>query len=67
MGDYEVIIFTGNVSNASTFNKIYIKLVGTDGESERTHLWSCVPSFYRGAVSMILSYFFIYIYKLNSQ
>uniref|UniRef100_A0A3B4GHY1 Arachidonate 15-lipoxygenase B-like n=2 Tax=Pundamilia nyererei TaxID=303518 RepID=A0A3B4GHY1_9CICH len=51
MGDYEVIIFTGNVSNASTFNKIYIKLVGTDGESERTHLWSCVPSFYRGAVS----------------
>uniref|UniRef100_A0A3P9C8N2 Arachidonate 15-lipoxygenase B-like n=1 Tax=Maylandia zebra TaxID=106582 RepID=A0A3P9C8N2_9CICH len=51
MGDYEVIIFTGNVSNASTFNKIYIKLFGTDGESERTHLWSCVPSFYRGAVS----------------
>lgn len=53
MGDYEVIVFTGNVSSASTFNKIYIKLVGTDGESERTHLWSCVPSFYRGAVSMI--------------
>ncbi|CAI5638824.1 unnamed protein product [Oreochromis niloticus] len=51
MGDYEVIVFTGNVSSASTFNKIYIKLVGTDGESERTHLWSCVPSFYRGAVS----------------
>ncbi|XP_030604419.1 hydroperoxide isomerase ALOXE3-like [Archocentrus centrarchus] len=51
MGDYEVIVFTGGCYSASTFNKVYIKLVGTDGASERTHLWSCVPSFYRGAVS----------------
>ncbi|XP_051239977.1 polyunsaturated fatty acid lipoxygenase ALOX15B-like [Dicentrarchus labrax] len=35
MVDYEVSIFTGNRAFAYTFNHVYIKLVGTDGESER--------------------------------
>uniref|UniRef100_A0A3Q2ZGV4 Lipoxygenase domain-containing protein n=1 Tax=Kryptolebias marmoratus TaxID=37003 RepID=A0A3Q2ZGV4_KRYMA len=40
MVDYEVTVFTGNNVNATTFNIVFIKLVGTDGESEREHLVS---------------------------
>ncbi|XP_073326355.1 polyunsaturated fatty acid lipoxygenase ALOX15B-like [Pagrus major] len=36
MVDYEVTIHTGNRACASTINSTYIKLVGTDGESDRT-------------------------------
>ncbi|KAL3999930.1 hypothetical protein ACER0C_007701 [Sarotherodon galilaeus] len=51
MVSYDMIIFTGNLAFATTFNNIYIKLVGTAGESKRTHLKRLTPSFYRGAVS----------------
>lgn len=37
---YEVTVYTGDVALATTFNSIFIKLVGTDGESERQRLLS---------------------------
>ncbi|XP_030288890.1 hydroperoxide isomerase ALOXE3-like [Sparus aurata] len=41
MVDYEVTIFTGNRAYATTINNVFIKLVGTDGESNRT--WAKGP------------------------
>uniref|UniRef100_A0A3B3ZWS1 Uncharacterized protein n=1 Tax=Periophthalmus magnuspinnatus TaxID=409849 RepID=A0A3B3ZWS1_9GOBI len=38
MSEYQVSVFTGNVAYANTFNNVYIKLVGKDGESQRTWL-----------------------------
>ncbi|XP_061686032.1 arachidonate 12-lipoxygenase, 12R-type-like [Syngnathoides biaculeatus] len=49
MADYEVTVFTGDRLNATTLNPVHIKLVGTDGESERTRLRSLV--IFSGAVS----------------
>ncbi|XP_030606493.1 arachidonate 15-lipoxygenase B-like [Archocentrus centrarchus] len=49
--DYEVIVFTGRLGFATTFDNVYIKLVGINGSSKRKCLWSCMPSFYSGAVS----------------
>ncbi|KAM8772852.1 polyunsaturated fatty acid lipoxygenase ALOX15B-like [Acanthopagrus schlegelii] len=50
MVHYEVTIFTGNRAFATTINNVYIKLVGTDGESCRT--WAEGPlSFIKGAAS----------------
>ncbi|XP_030612198.1 hydroperoxide isomerase ALOXE3-like [Archocentrus centrarchus] len=51
MMNYEVTVFTGNLAFATTFNNVYIKLVGTDGESKHTRLTKWKPSFYRGAES----------------
>ncbi|XP_030593547.1 arachidonate 12-lipoxygenase, 12R-type-like [Archocentrus centrarchus] len=50
---YEVTVFTGNSVNSTTFNNVFIKLVGTDGESNRKWLMSLkgASSFVRGAVS----------------
>lgn len=51
MVHYEVTIFTGNRAFATTINNVYIKLVGTDGESCCT--WAEGPlSFIKGAVSL---------------
>lgn len=52
MVDYEVIVLTGSLGFATTFDNIYIKLVGLNGSSKRKCLWSCMPSFYSGAVSL---------------
>uniref|UniRef100_A0A3P9C0N0 Lipoxygenase domain-containing protein n=1 Tax=Maylandia zebra TaxID=106582 RepID=A0A3P9C0N0_9CICH len=52
MINYEVTVFTGNLALASTFNNVYITLVGTDGESKRIDLTSWKPSFFRGQVSL---------------
>uniref|UniRef100_A0A671X1L3 Lipoxygenase domain-containing protein n=1 Tax=Sparus aurata TaxID=8175 RepID=A0A671X1L3_SPAAU len=41
MVDYEVTIFTGNRAYATTMNNVFVKLVGTDGESDRT--WAKGP------------------------
>ncbi|XP_034043739.1 hydroperoxide isomerase ALOXE3-like [Thalassophryne amazonica] len=51
---YEVTVFTGNLSLATTFNNVYVKLVGTDGESSRTWLVSSkmLAGFFRGAVTV---------------
>ncbi|KAM6942360.1 polyunsaturated fatty acid lipoxygenase ALOX15B-like [Lycodopsis pacificus] len=38
MVDYTVTVATGDLAFAGTFNNVYIKLVGTDGESQRTSL-----------------------------
>nr|XP_046272769.1 arachidonate 12-lipoxygenase, 12R-type-like [Scatophagus argus]XP_046272778.1 arachidonate 12-lipoxygenase, 12R-type-like [Scatophagus argus]XP_046272785.1 arachidonate 12-lipoxygenase, 12R-type-like [Scatophagus argus]XP_046272795.1 arachidonate 12-lipoxygenase, 12R-type-like [Scatophagus argus] len=53
MVDYEVTVYTTDVPTATTFNNVFIKLVGTDGESERKWLVSFkgAASFVRGAVS----------------
>ncbi|XP_022621142.1 arachidonate 12-lipoxygenase, 12R-type-like [Seriola dumerili] len=53
MVDYEVTVSTTNLATATTFSNVFIKLVGTDGESERTWLLSLkgAASFFRGAVS----------------
>uniref|UniRef100_A0A3Q2WRC5 Arachidonate 15-lipoxygenase B-like n=1 Tax=Haplochromis burtoni TaxID=8153 RepID=A0A3Q2WRC5_HAPBU len=51
MVDYEVIVLTGSLGFATTFDNIYIKLVGLNGSSKRKCLWSSMPSFYSGAVS----------------
>lgn len=52
MINYEVTVFTGNLALASTFNNVYITLVGTDGESKCIDLTSWKPSFFRGQVSL---------------
>ncbi|XP_077380664.1 arachidonate 12-lipoxygenase, 12R-type-like [Festucalex cinctus] len=49
MVDYEVTVYTGDRVNATTLNSVNIKLVGTDGESDRTWLRSLV--IFRGSVS----------------
>ncbi|XP_068178376.1 hydroperoxide isomerase ALOXE3-like [Antennarius striatus] len=53
MVTYEVTIYTGERVAATTFSNVYIKLVGTDGESDRTWLlgFKVVLSFIKGAVS----------------
>ncbi|XP_016534714.1 arachidonate 15-lipoxygenase B-like [Poecilia formosa] len=53
MLDYEVTVYTANRTAATTFNNVFIKLVGTNGESERKRLWSLrgPSAFVRGAVA----------------
>ena len=54
MVDYEVTVFTGSLNRATTHNDVYIKLVGTDGESHRTLLidYKVPVAFIKGAVSL---------------
>lgn len=58
MVDYEVTVFTANLATATTFNNVFIKLVGTDGESERKWLISLkgAASFMRAAVRPMFSF-----------
>ncbi|XP_061626744.1 arachidonate 12-lipoxygenase, 12R-type-like [Phyllopteryx taeniolatus] len=49
MVDYEVTVYTGDRLNSTTLNPVHIKLVGTDGESERMWLRSLV--IFSGSVS----------------
>ncbi|XP_077428040.1 arachidonate 12-lipoxygenase, 12R-type-like [Vanacampus margaritifer] len=49
MVDYEVTVYTGDRVHATTVNPVHIKLVGTEGESDRTWLRSLV--IFRGAVT----------------
>ncbi|XP_031608108.2 hydroperoxide isomerase ALOXE3-like [Oreochromis aureus] len=53
MVQYKVTVFTGDILNSTTLNNVFIKLVGTDGESDRTWLVGLkgASSFVRGAVS----------------
>ncbi|XP_060914323.1 polyunsaturated fatty acid lipoxygenase ALOX15B-like [Labrus mixtus] len=53
MVKYQVTITTGAIAGASTFNHIFIKLVGTDGESGRSWLrnFKGALAFTTGAVS----------------
>uniref|UniRef100_A0A3B3XBG5 Lipoxygenase domain-containing protein n=1 Tax=Poecilia mexicana TaxID=48701 RepID=A0A3B3XBG5_9TELE len=54
MVDYEVTVYTANRTAATTFNNVFIKLVGTSGESERKWLFNLkgASAFVRGAVSL---------------
>uniref|UniRef100_A0A3Q3E1U4 Uncharacterized protein n=1 Tax=Labrus bergylta TaxID=56723 RepID=A0A3Q3E1U4_9LABR len=54
MVKYQVTITTGSIAGASTFNHIFIKLVGTDGESDRSWLinFKGALAFTPGAVSL---------------
>ncbi|XP_029950946.1 arachidonate 15-lipoxygenase B-like [Salarias fasciatus] len=51
MVKYEVIVYTGNLAGAATMNQVFIKLVGTEGESKKTWLASLkgVTDVIRGA------------------
>ncbi|XP_035762299.1 hydroperoxide isomerase ALOXE3-like [Neolamprologus brichardi] len=53
MVQYKVTVFTGDRLNSTTLNNVYIKLVGTDGESDRKWLMGLkgTSSFVIGAVS----------------
>ncbi|XP_014855324.1 PREDICTED: arachidonate 15-lipoxygenase B-like [Poecilia mexicana] len=53
MVDYEVTVYTANRTAATTFNNVFIKLVGTSGESERKWLFNLkgASAFVRGAVA----------------
>ncbi|XP_061573356.1 hydroperoxide isomerase ALOXE3-like [Cololabis saira] len=53
MSTYKVTVFTTNGVAATTFNNVFVKLVGTEGESERTWLWNLKGplAFTQGAVS----------------
>uniref|UniRef100_A0A3B3BIJ4 Arachidonate 15-lipoxygenase type B n=1 Tax=Oryzias melastigma TaxID=30732 RepID=A0A3B3BIJ4_ORYME len=53
MVSYKVTLFTGNRVAAGTFNHVFIKLVGTEGESERKWLvgFKGASAFIRGAES----------------
>ncbi|XP_049425177.1 polyunsaturated fatty acid 5-lipoxygenase-like isoform X2 [Epinephelus fuscoguttatus] len=53
MVDYQVTLFTSYLDDAGTCDHIFIKLVGEDGESERTRVMGSkgASSFIRGAVS----------------
>ncbi|XP_053274271.1 polyunsaturated fatty acid lipoxygenase ALOX15B [Pleuronectes platessa] len=44
MENYEVTVYTTNCAFAATFNNVYIKLVGTEGESNRSWLFSIIGS-----------------------
>ncbi|XP_028445223.1 arachidonate 5-lipoxygenase-like [Perca flavescens] len=66
MVNYEVTVSTGNLAVATTFNNVFIKLVGTDGESK--HKWLMgfkgASSFTIGAVSSFTVYCPVSIGKL---
>lgn len=51
---YHVTVSTADVVAATTFNNVFIKLVGEDGESERRLLVSLkgAVAFIKGAVSL---------------
>ncbi|XP_042340950.1 polyunsaturated fatty acid lipoxygenase ALOX15B-like isoform X2 [Plectropomus leopardus] len=53
MVSYEVTVSTGNLAGATTINNVFIKLVGTEGESDRKWLmgFKGASSFMRGVVS----------------
>ncbi|KAM7394354.1 hypothetical protein PAMP_021165 [Pampus punctatissimus] len=50
MVEYKVTVFTADLAGAATFNNVFIKLVGTDGESDNTWLHSWTPSYFPGAL-----------------
>lgn len=51
MAEYKLEVTTGNMTNAGTFDCIFVTLVGTEGESERTELNNFGFDFKTGMVS----------------
>uniref|UniRef100_A0A3Q2WX98 Hydroperoxide isomerase ALOXE3-like n=1 Tax=Haplochromis burtoni TaxID=8153 RepID=A0A3Q2WX98_HAPBU len=64
MGDYEVVLFTGDLACAGTHNKVFIKLVGTAGTSEFTKFKSV---FQRGQVSLKYLFPYLVLIELKKQ
>ncbi|XP_055364147.1 hydroperoxide isomerase ALOXE3-like [Betta splendens] len=62
MVDYEVTVSTDNRLQATTLNNIYLKLVGTDGESQRKWLMGLkgATAFIRGASWTNSAWYFYY-------
>ncbi len=54
MPEYKVDVTTGDNALSGTFDHIYITLVGTQGESEKTELDNVGLDFKTGMVSYIL-------------
>lgn len=54
MASYDVTVSTAKIVAATTFNNVFIKLVGEDGESERKWLlnFKGAAAFMKGAVSL---------------
>lgn len=59
MVNYKVTVSTGYLAGATTLNNVFIKLVGTDGESERKWLMGIkgASSFMKGMVSLKIPLF----------
>lgn len=51
MAEYKLEVTTGNMTNAGTFDRIYVTLIGTGEESERTELDNFGVDFKTGMVS----------------
>ncbi|XP_046901366.1 polyunsaturated fatty acid lipoxygenase ALOX15B-like [Hypomesus transpacificus] len=52
MAQYKVTVFTGSIAQAGTMNKLYIKLVGAEGESDHRWLANLKGGFYQGAADL---------------
>lgn len=54
MPSYDVTVSTADIVSATTFNNVFIKLVGEDGESERQWLvnFKGAAAFMKGMVSL---------------
>lgn len=53
MAEYKLEVTTGNMQHAGTFDHVYVTLIGTKGESERTELDNFGLDFQFGMVSWI--------------
>lgn len=51
MAEYKVEVTTGGMKHAGTWDHIFMTLIGTKGQSERTELDNYGLDFTRGAVS----------------
>lgn len=53
MAEYKIEVTTGNMQDAGTFDHVYVTLIGTKGESERTELDNFGVDFQFGMVRWI--------------
>lgn len=53
MAEYKIEVTTGNMQDAGSFDHIYVTLIGTKGESERTELDNFGVDFQFGMVRWI--------------
>ena len=55
MAEYKLEVTTGNMTNAGTFDHMFVTLIGTGGKSERTELDNYGADFKTGMVRTIQS------------
>lgn len=53
MAEYKIEVTTGNMQDAGTFDHVYVTLIGTKGQSERTELDNFGVDFQFGMVRWI--------------